>query len=81
MSISEREESYCGEDIEPDGAECTTNSPNSVADSVEVHRINTRFMGLFADNVVELILITLFLNFHFHENQIFALVHMSRQYA
>lgn len=53
MSISEREESYCGEDIEPDGAECTTNSPNSVADSVEVHRINTRFMGLFADNVVE----------------------------
>lgn len=53
VSISEREESYCGEATEPDGAECTTNSPNSIADSVQVHRINMRFMGLFADNVVE----------------------------
>lgn len=40
MSISEREESDCGEGTEPDGAECTTNSPKTVADSVEVHRIN-----------------------------------------
>lgn len=53
VSISEREESYCGDATEPDGAKGTTNSPNSVADSVEVHRINTGFMGLLDDNVVE----------------------------
>lgn len=46
VSISEREESYCGDATETDGAECTRNSPNSVAVSVEVHRINTGFMDL-----------------------------------
>lgn len=39
MAISEREESDCREGTEPDGAECSTNSPNSAADSMEVHRI------------------------------------------
>lgn len=53
MSISESEERYCGKDSKPDGAECTTNSPNSVADSVEVGRMNTRFVGLFIDKVLE----------------------------
>lgn len=39
VSISEREETDRGEGTDPDGAEYTTNSPNSAGDNMEVHRI------------------------------------------
>lgn len=39
VSISEGEETDCREGTGPDEAECTTNSPNSAAGSMEVNKI------------------------------------------
>lgn len=44
VSIVEREEAECREGLEPDGAERTTNSPNSTTDKIEVHGITVMLL-------------------------------------
>jgi len=45
MSITEREEPECQKSLEPDVAECTSNSPNNT-DQKEVHRITACLVTL-----------------------------------
>lgn len=47
VSISEREETDCGEGTEPDGAECTADSADSAAGRVKVreaHKLKRLFV-------------------------------------